>query len=226
MEQLDFLLATLQESGRRASDFLPKLLLAIAVLLAGWLLARLVRLIARKALRAVNFHVLTARAGIDSLLERSGVQLDASGLLAILAYWTVILGSLLIAFNSVGLTDVADALGRVIAFIPKAFIAVLILAFGAYFARFAGESVAAYCRSVEIRDAGLLGKLVRGAVLVFVVLIALDQADVGGSLLRHSFLIILGGVVLALALAFGLGGRRRAAALLEHWWPTARRPTQ
>jgi len=213
MEQLDFLMENLQEFGRRASDFLPKLLLAIAVLLAGWLLARLVRLIARKALRAVNFHVLTARAGVDSLLERSGVQLDASGLLAILAYWTVILGSLLIAFNGVGLTDVADALGRVIAFIPKAFIAVLILAFGAYFARFAGESVAAYCRSVEIRDAGLLGKLVRGAVLVFVVLIALDQAD-------------LGGVVLALALAFGLGGRRRAAALLEHWWPTARRPTQ
>jgi hypothetical protein len=52
-----------------------------------------------------------------------------------------------------------------------------------------------------------------------VVLIALDQVSVGGEIIRQSFLIILGGIVLALALAFGIGGRDWAAGLLERWWP-------
>jgi hypothetical protein len=54
---------------------------------------------------------------------------------------------------------------------------------------------------------------------VFVVLIALDQIQVGGDIVRESFLVILGGVVFALALAFGLGGKDWAAERIEHWWP-------
>jgi flagellar biosynthesis protein FliQ len=223
MEQVDFLLETARGLARQAADFLPKLLLAVIVLLAGWLLARLVRFVVRRALRAINFHVLSERAGIDAFLERGGVKIEASGILALLAYWLVILASLLVAFNGVGLSYATDLLSRVLVFIPKAFVAVLLLALGAYFARFAGDAVAAYCRNVEMRDAGLLGRLARAAILVFVVLIALDHLEFGGNVLRQSFLIVLGGVALALALAFGLGGRRWAAAWLQHWWPIERR---
>ena len=53
-------------------------------------------------------------------------------------------------------------------------------------------------------------------------LIALEQMQIGGDIVRHSFLILLGGVVLALALAFGIGGQRWAAGLLDRWWPRDR----
>ena len=55
--------------------------------------------------------------------------------------------------------------------------------------------------------------------MAFVLMIALSQVEVGGDILQRTFLIILAGIVLALALAFGLGGRDWAAALLERWWP-------
>ncbi|MND02693.1 hypothetical protein D3C83_221710 [compost metagenome] len=58
--------------------------------------------------------------------------------------------------------------------------------------------------------------------MTFVVLIALEQVNVGGEIVRLSFLIILGGAVFALALAFGLGGQARVAKLLERWWPSDR----
>ena len=74
-----------------------------------------------------------------------------------------------------------------------------------------------------MQDADLLGRLAQYAILAFVVLIALDEADVGGAIVRHSFLIVLAGIVLALALAFGLGGQRWAAELLERWWPSSRK---
>ena len=125
----------------------------------------------------------------------------------VLAYWLVILASLLIAFNGLGLTYMTDLLGRVMWFVPNVFVALLILAFGAYFAQFVGDAVTTYGRNAHMQDALLLGKLAQYAILLFVVLIALDQVKVGGDIVRQSFLIILGGVVFALALAFGLGGQ-------------------
>ena len=77
----------------------------------------------------------------------------------------------------------------------------------------------AYCRNIKLEDAHFLGKLAQYAIMVFVVLIALDQIKVGGDIVRQSFLIILAGVVFALALAFGLGARGWAADRIEHWWP-------
>jgi len=70
-----------------------------------------------------------------------------------------------------------------------------------------------------VPDADFLAKLAHYAVMTFVVLIALDLTNIGGDLVRQTFLIILTGIVLAIALAFGLGGRHWAAGMLEHWWP-------
>ena len=92
----------------------------------------------------------------------------------------MILAALIIAFNSLGLSYITDLLGRIAWFLPKVIVAVLILAFGAYFARFIGHTVIAYCRNVEIQDAELLGRIAQYAILAFVVLIALDQMDFGG----------------------------------------------
>jgi hypothetical protein len=58
--------------------------------------------------------------------------------------------------------------------------------------------------------------------MAFVVLLAIDHLDVGGGLIQQTFLILLGGVVVALALAFGIGGRERAATLIERWFPRDR----
>jgi hypothetical protein len=54
-------------------------------------------------------------------------------------------------------------------------------------------------------------------------MIAIGQVEVGGDIVQRTFLILLAGLVLALALAFGLGGKEWAAALLERWWPRHRR---
>jgi len=199
--------------------FIPRLLLAAIVVVVGWLVAKVVRFTVVRALRAINFHVLTERSGIDNFLKQGGMVSDTTAVFGVLAYWLVILASMLIAFNGLGLTYITDLLGRVVWFVPNVFVALLILAFGAYFAKFIGDAVTTYGRNVNLQDAFFLGKLAQYAVLIFVVLIALDQVKVGGDIVRQSFLIILGGVVFALALAFGLAGKDWAQERIEHWWP-------
>ena len=199
--------------------FLPRLLIAVVVVIGGWLLAKVARFALIKALRAINFPVLTERSGMDNFLRQGGMAGDTTSIFGILAYWLVILAALLIAFNGLGLTYITDLLGRVVWFVPNVFVALLVLAFGAYFARFIRDTVTTYGRNVKLQDAMLLGKLAQYAVLAFVVLIALDQIKVGGDIIRESFLILLAGLVFAVALAFGLGGKNWAAERIEQWWP-------
>ncbi|MDD2732900.1 MAG: hypothetical protein PHF56_03085 [Desulfuromonadaceae bacterium] len=222
MEKIDIMLEPVQAFLLQIAGFLPRLALAVGVLVAGWLLAKFARFAILKALRAINFNVLTERAGLDGFLKQGGIETDTTGIIGLLIYWLVILAALIIGFNSMGLTYITGLLGEVVRFVPKVIVSLLILAVGAYFARFVGNAVVAYCKNIALQDSDILGKLAQYAIMTFVVLIALDQVNVGGDIVRQSFLIILAGVVFALALAFGLGGKDAAAELIDRWWPKER----
>lgn len=219
MQRVDTVFEPLRIWIAQASAWLPRLLLALVVLLVGWLIAKAVRFAVVKALRAVNLQVVTERSGIDGFLAQGGASEGAIGLFGALAWWLVVLGAAVVASNTLGLDYVSGLLTSVILFVPKLLVALVIVVFGAYFARFVGNAVIGHWSELGVGDATLLGHLARTAVLVFVALIALDQLEIGGNIVRQSFLVVLGGLVLALALAFGLGARERAALLIERWWP-------
>ena len=216
-------LEAVREFLHQIAAFLPRLLLALVVLAVGWLLAKAARFAVERALRAANFTVLTERAGTDNFLRQAGLQGDTTTLFGLVAFWLVILATLMIAFNGLGLTYITDLLGRVVWFTPKLLVAMLVVVFGSYCARFVGGAVQAYCEDAQIPDADMLGRIARYLIVIFVVMIALGQVEVGGDIVQRTFLILLGGLVLAVALAFGLGGRDWAAAMLERWWPRNRK---
>ena len=219
MQSIDMLGDTSREFLHQIAAFLPRLVLALAVVLVGWLLAKTVRFAVEKGLRAVNFSVLTERAGTDHFLQQGGLQGDTTTLFGLFAYWVVILAALIIAFNGLGATYITDLLQRAELFTPKVLVAMLVVVLGSYFARFVGEAIHTYCTDAQIPDADILGKIARYLIMTFVVMIALSQVEVGGDIVQRTFLIILFGLVLALALAFGIGGKDWAAAMLERWWP-------
>src|ERR1700761_2897479 len=223
MQSIDMLVEATREFLHQTAAFLPKLLLALLVVAVGWLIAKAVRFAVERALRAINFHVLTERAGTDNFLQQAGMRGDTTTLFGLVAFWLVVLATLIIAFNGMGLTYITDLLGRVVIFVPKFLIAMVVMVFGAYCARFVGNAVQNYCTDAQLPDPEMLGRLVRYAIMLFVVMIALSQIEVGGDIVQRTFLIILAGLMLAIALAFGLGGKDLAASLLQRWWPQHRK---
>lgn len=216
MDNVNMLVEPIRESLHQIGAFLPRLLLAIVVLVIGWLLAKLVRFAIVKSLRAINFNVVTEKAGIDRFLSQGGAEIDTVRVLGGLFYWLVILASLMVAFNTLDLAYVTDLIGRIVLFVPRVMVSVVILVFGAYFARFIAVALATYLRSVGAREAALMGRLALYAIMSFVIMIALDQLGLG-DVIRETFLVIVAAIALALALAFGLGGQHRAAELIERW---------
>ena len=213
---VNMLLESIRESLHQVGVFLPRLLLAIVIVVIGWLIAKAVRFAIVRALRAINFNVVTEKAGIDHFLRQGGTEVDTIRVLGALSYWLVILAALMIASNSLDLAYVTDLIGRIVLFVPKVMFALVIVVFGAYFARFVASALTTYLRDTHVGEAGLIGRLVLYAIMVFVVMIALDQIGVG-DIVRQAFLIIIAGVALGLALAFGLGGQKRAADVIDRW---------
>lgn len=224
MNDINVLLEPVHALLTQVGAFMPRLLIALGVLVVGWLFAKAFRFSVVKTLRLLNFNVLTERAGVDAFLQQGGTEKDTTDVVGWIAYAIALLVSLIIAFNSLGLTQVTDLLSKLLLFVPKVLVALLITVFGSYFARFVGTTVQAYCRAAAISDGELLGRLVRYAILSFVLLLAIDHLEISGGLIQQTFLILLAGFVFAAALAFGLGARDHAQALLDRWFP--RDPTE
>ena len=223
--KVDMLLEPAREFLVQVGAFLPRLALAAAVIVGGWLAAKVVRFAVERTLRAANLNVLAERSGMDGFLQQAGFRIDTVGVFGWIGYWLVILTALMIAFNGLGLTYITDLLRLVVLFVPHVIVALLILTVGTYFAGIIGQSIATYCHNAGVREADALAGIGRTAIIVFTVLIALDQMSVGGAIVRESFLIILAGVVFGLALAFGLAGKSWAETMLDRWWPSRRAST-
>src|SRR5690348_10247747 len=115
MNRMESLLEPLEAMLAHAIAFLPQLAFAVVVIIAGWLLAKAARFALVKALRAVNFNVLTERAGLDSFLGQGGIRSDTVDIFGVLVYWLVVLAALVVAFNAMGMNYVTDLLRQVVA---------------------------------------------------------------------------------------------------------------
>ena len=159
MDNVNVLLEPIRASLHQVGAFLPRVVLAIAILIAGWLVAKAVRFALVKTLRALNFNVITDKAGIDAFLRQGGGDIDTIRVLGALAYWLVILAAIMIAFNSLDLAYVTDLVGRIVLFVPRVMVAVVVLVFGAYFARFVSGALTVYLKNIGAGEAALLGRL-------------------------------------------------------------------
>jgi len=196
-------------------QYLPRLIGAVLILVIGWLIAKLLQFVVVRGLKLINFDVVTDKAGLDGFLKKGGVRKSTIDVLGLLVYWLAILVTLLATFNSLGLTVVSELFSSIIQFIPNVIVAVLILTIGLYFARFVADAITTYTRNVGMQDAELIGRVTHYTIAIFVVIVALGQIHIAEAILYSVFQILFAGIVLALALAFGLGGQKWAADQLD-----------
>ncbi len=216
-QQVNVVLESVRSFMIELGAFLPKVIGAIVILVVGWLIAKLLQFVVVRGLKTVGFGVITDKAGLDGFLKKGGVKASTIDVLGMLVYWLAILVTLLTTFNSLGLTVVSELFARVTEFIPNVIVAVLILTIGLYFARFVSDAITTYTRNVGMEDASLIGRVTYYGITVFVIVITLGQMRIADGILYPAMLIIVAGIVLALALAFGLGGQKAAADQLEKW---------
>ncbi len=196
----------------------PVLFAATVLLVVGWLLARLVRRVVLRALRWLRVDEFAEKAGIENFLLQGGVRYTTVSLVASLAYWLIMFTFVLAALESMGLQTASAVFNKILWFMPNIIVAVLVLMFGAFIARIVRGVTFTYLSNVGISGADVIGHLAQWAILLFVVSLALEQMSIGGQVLVSAFQIGFGAFCLALAIAFGLGGKEWAAHILSKLW--------
>ena len=216
-QQLDIFLSSFNAIIAQLAEFLPKLLAALVLLFLGWILAKLVRGGVRKLLSLAHFDRLAEKTGVEEFLKHGDMQITFSGIISEVSYWLVLLIVLVTVSSSLGLHAVADLFNRVALYLPNIVVAVLIIIFGTLLARFINRMVFAWLRNLGVEGALTISTIAEYAVQVFAVFVALEQLAIGTQLLTTAFAILFGAICLALALAFGLGGRDWAARVIDKW---------
>lgn len=215
--QIDLFLTTLQTFWGQIALFLPKLLAALVLLLAGWLVARVLRAAIRRALERLGFGEIAERSGLEALLRQGGLEISLAALIASLVYWLVLLVVAVSAANSLGLDSVAGLANRIVLYLPNVLVAILVLVFGTLLARFINRLMFNWLNAIKAPAALVVSTGLEYAVQVFALFVALEQLGIGDRLLTVAFAIAFGGIVLTMALAFGLGGREWAAERIREW---------
>jgi hypothetical protein len=211
------LLSSLRESFAAVVAVLPDLVLALLLLVAGWLFARLMRRVAVRGLRAARIDELAERAGVDDFLVQGGVDSTTVTLLAGTLYWLILAVVFVTLLDALGLRTADLLLERLATFVPNLILAIGILVFGSLLSRVIGGLVFSYLSNIGSAAAEPIGALARYALLVFVIFLAAEQLAIRTEVLVSAFQIAFAALCLAAALAFGLGGRDWAEKVITRY---------
>jgi hypothetical protein len=184
-------------------NFLPTLILALVLLVVGWFLAKLIRLLVIRLLNIFKFDRLIKKGPQDELREKDRVK--AKELIGNLFYWFLIFVLLIVVLDVLGLNIGGLVLNRILEILPGIFVAIMILILGLVLAIFAGEIAHALLLNTKIKHSLIWVRGIRWLTLAFVVVLALEQLGLAAHLVINLILILAGAIALSLALAFGLG---------------------
>lgn len=196
-------------------SYIPTIVGAIIILVIGWIIAKFVEAIVVRALKAARLDVVSDKTGIANMLAQGEVKFTLSELVGVIVYWIVMLSVLAASLNALNLTVASDLLSRLVAYIPNIIIAIFVLVLGSFLATFVAGVVRTAVGNAGMGNAKLLAKITYTVLIVFAVIVAIEQLNIATAFVAFTVNIILASVGLALALAFGLGCKDIAAKAMS-----------
>jgi mechanosensitive ion channel-like protein len=190
----------------------PAVVVLVTLIALGLIVGMVLRALTSRLARALGLDRHTERWGVGASMRGAGIFRPPSEVVGSLFFWAAF-----VVFASLGIDSLAfgRATAFLVAFVPPLFAAVLILLVGWLIANFLSQGLLIAAVNAGLPEARLLARAVHWGVLLFAVATALTHLGIGKEMVLVAFGITFGGLVFALALAFGLGGRHVARELLE-----------
>ncbi len=209
------LLGPLQALGQKVLYLMPNVLAMLIILVVGlgvaWAMGHLVE----RLLRVIGVDHLSDRLGASAALARGGVKSDPSHLIGRAAYWVIFIFAAVAALGALNLQPVNQFAQTFLAYIPHLFTAALILVAGYLLSNFISQAVLIAAVNAGLPPARIVAAFSRWGVQLLSVAMALEQLGIAANIVVVGFGIAFGGMVFAMALAFGLGATNLAKEFLE-----------
>jgi hypothetical protein len=215
-EGIDSLTFAFENVSDGVITFLPKLLIALIIFIVGWIAGVVLGRVVAQAVSALKVDRAMETMKVGEVVEKAGFRLNTGAFLGKLVEWFIIIIFLISSFDVLGLNAVTDFLeDTVLLFLPKVFVAALIIVIAALISDVAQRIVVGSAKATGMGSPNFAGGVVKWAIWVFAILAALIQLGIAVELLLTLFTGFVAMVAIAGGLAFGLGGKESAAAYLE-----------
>src|SRR5215204_3199327 len=199
----------LQDALNTFLNYVPQVIGAIIILIIGYIVATVLQAVVSRVLQGIGFDSWMERGGIKQFFDRAETRETPATILGKLVFWFVFIIAITMATDALGIPQVSAVLGQLIAYIPRIIAAILILILASLLANFLSSIVRGATGS------GILASVVQYAILVYAVFAAITELGIAVELTAPTFLIVLGAVALAAALAFGFGAQGVARDIVE-----------
>jgi hypothetical protein len=196
-------------------NFVPNLLAMVIVILIGIIAARLVKALLVHGLKAVKFDSWSDRMGLTSAMRKGDLWSKPTEVLGSAVFWVLIIAAIMAGMSTLKLQAIDSLVSNFVLYLPRAVSAVLILVFGYIVAGFVGRAVVIAAVNQGFHYARMLAEAVRLLMIVLVLAMALEQLQVAPVIVVSAFSILFGGIVLALAISFGVAGIDAAKRIIE-----------
>ena len=200
----------LHEIARDFAHFLPRLIVMLILVLAGWAIAYAVKAILRSILRLIKFDKLSENAGASQLLAKAALP-SATEVLSRFVFWVTLVGFILLGVRALGILGLQEQIAKFFVFLPRLFVAIFILFFGLLAASFFSRAALLAAVNANVPSPRVLSLALRTIIIVFVLSIVFEELG----LAEQTMLVAFGALMLGLAIAFGMGGRDLARRFLE-----------
>jgi len=207
--------APMKDCFQRLIEFLPNLLSSLVIFILGFLSGWIIKSVIEKILGILNTDRFCRRMGITPVLEKGGIKTTPTKLLSQISYWFVVIVFFIMSLYTLKIPAIEDLLEKFFLYLPNVFVSALLIIVGYILSNFAGRATLIASVNSGIKFSGLLSKTVKTIVFLLAFTMALEQLGIGRDTVIVAFTIIFGGIVFALSLAFGLGGRDVAKEYLE-----------
>ncbi len=195
--------------------FLPNLLAMITILIIGFLIAWATKILLLRFLKAIKFDKVSERWGLTHMLSKGGMSYSPANLLSRFFYWVIVLITLILGINALEVAATQNFIAQFFNYLPNLFAAIIILVIGYLVAIFLGQAALIAAVNAQMESAKLLSRSVRWFIIVLSLTMSLYHLGIAEKVIVSAFSIIFGGIVLALAISFGWGGKELAKDFLE-----------
>jgi hypothetical protein len=199
-------------------SFLPNVLSAIAIFVIGIIIARFIEKIIRKLLVKIKADKLTEGLQKIEFIDKMNINVKLSNIIAKFVYYFLVLIFLVVSTDILGIPIVSNMIVDVFNFIPNLLIALLLLIIGLLLANWLKNLVLTVAKSLNLPSASLLSNLVFYFIFINVLISAMVQAKINIGFFSTNISLIIGGVVFAFALAYGLASKNIMSNIISSFY--------
>jgi len=188
---------------------------ALLIFALGWIIAKVIRVLITKFFKIIKIDKLSEDSGLKTFFEKGNMDKEVSDLLGLAVYWIIMLIVVFMAVDFAGVAIPPTVIDGLIGFIPRFILGLLIFIFSVFIGNFFSGIVRTAAGNAGISKANLLGKITQTAIVIFGVVITLQQIGIAGEFIGNVFIIILAAFCFGSALAFALGAKDIVKKMLE-----------